>query len=286
MKSEAGQHFVKAWQFQGLLLESYHYARGPSNTLPPHSHEQYQFTLSLTHTGEYYYRGANHPHPVGSVSVIHPGEVHQTRPPAIRLAPRRFRVMYVPIATLRQAAAEVAGRDVGLPFFAEPTMLDRKLTAGFLSLHQALEGTASQLESESRLLLMLTRLIVGYAADHPPLSVLRVVRTAVRRVQEYLQENYAQNVSLAELARIADLSAFHLTRVFVKEVGLTPHAYQTQVRIARAKTLLTRGLSPAQVAVATGFYDQSHFGGHFKRLVGVTPGKYAGERKNLLYKDI
>lgn len=101
-----------------------------------------------------------------------------------------------------------------------------------------------------------------------------MARTAVRRVREYLQENYAQNVSLADLASFADLSAFHLNRVFAKEVGLTPYAYQTQVRIARAKSLLTSGLPPVQVAIATGFYDQSHLGKHFKRLVGVTPGSY------------
>lgn len=115
MKSEAGQHFIKVWQFQGLLLESYHYAPGPAATLPPHSHEEYQFTLSLTHTGEYYYRGASYPHPVGSLSAIAPGEVHQTRPPAIRLAPRQFRVIYVSTETMRQVAAELLERTPTTP---------------------------------------------------------------------------------------------------------------------------------------------------------------------------
>lgn len=284
MNLKAEQHFIKAWQFQGLLLESYHYAPGPADALPPHSHEEYQFTLSLTHTGEYYYRGASHPHPVGSLSAIAPGEVHQTCPPAVRLAPRQFRVMYVPNSTLQQVAAEVAGRDIGLPFFAQPTILDKELTARFLSLHQTLEGAASQLESESRLLLTLAQLINCYAQERPQLSALKVERAAVWRIREYLQENYDQNISIKELACLVDLSAFHLIRVFTKEVGLTPHAYQTQVRIARAKTLLVDGLPPAQVAVETGFYDQSHFGGHFKRLVGITPGRYA-RSNNFLYKD-
>ena len=98
MNSEAFQHSVKAWQFPGLLLESYHYAPGPSEALPRHSHEEYQFTLSLTHTGGYYYRGASHLHPVGSLSVIYPDEVHQTCPPAVRLDSRRFWVIYIPVA--------------------------------------------------------------------------------------------------------------------------------------------------------------------------------------------
>lgn len=269
-----GQHSVKAWQFQGVLLESYHYVPGPSDTLLPHLHEEYQFTLSLTHTGEYYYRGASHPHPVGSLSIIHPGEVHSTCPPAVRQAPRQFRVMYVPCATLKQAAAEVAGREISLPFFSMPTISDRNLAAQFLSLHQTLEGNTSQLESESQLLLALIQLIVSYGADYTPPSAFGVTRTVIWRIREYLQDNYSQNVSLAELASLADLSPFHLIRIFTKEVGLTPHAYQTQVRIGRAKSLLAKGLPPVQVALALGFYDQSHFGKYFKRLVGVTPRKY------------
>lgn len=282
MKSEAGQHSVKAWQFQGVLLELYRRAPGSSEALPRHLHEEYQLTLSLTHTGRYYYRGANHLVPVGSLSVLHPGEIHQTRPLAVRLTPSRFRMMYVPYNTLRQAAAEVARRDIGLPFFAEPTILDPNLFVQFLSLHQTLEGAASQLELESRLLLAFTQVIADYAQDYLPPSTIGVERATVRLVREYLQENYTQNVSLAELARLAELSAFHLIRVFTKEVGLTPHAYQTLARIARAKSLLTSNMPSGQVAIAVGFYDQSHFGEHFKRLVGVPPEKYAGDRKNLL----
>ena len=55
---------------------------------------------------------------------------------------------------------------------------------------------------------------------------------------------------------------------------MPPHLYLTQVRIERAKTLLTEGLPPAHVAAETGFVDQSHFTKRFKRIVGVTPGQY------------
>lgn len=48
MKSEAGQHSVKAWQFQGVLLELYRRAPGSSEALPRHLHEEYQLTLNLT----------------------------------------------------------------------------------------------------------------------------------------------------------------------------------------------------------------------------------------------
>jgi AraC-like DNA-binding protein len=57
-------------------------------------------------------------------------------------------------------------------------------------------------------------------------------------------------------------------------VGITLREYQLQVRIDRAKSLLTRGMTVRQVAAETGFVDQSHLTRYFKRLVQTTPGSY------------
>jgi AraC-like DNA-binding protein len=57
-------------------------------------------------------------------------------------------------------------------------------------------------------------------------------------------------------------------------VGLPPHAYQTKLRLARAKTLLAQGYDVGYVSSETGFFDQSHFSQQFKRCYLVTPGSY------------
>jgi transcriptional regulator GlxA family with amidase domain len=64
--------------------------------------------------------------------------------------------------------------------------------------------------------------------------------------------------------------------MFHREVGLPPHAYQIQVRVARARALIATGVPLAEVASMTGFADQSHLTRLFKRIVGVPPGQYAG----------
>ncbi len=84
-------------------------------------------------------------------------------------------------------------------------------------------------------------------------------------------------MTLQALARFAGLSAFHLCRVFREAVGMAPHAYQTQVRVRRAKALLRAGLPITQAAVEAGFYDQAHLTRHFKRIVGLTPGRYVAD---------
>jgi AraC-like DNA-binding protein len=64
-------------------------------------------------------------------------------------------------------------------------------------------------------------------------------------------------------------------------VGILLHQYQTQIRVERAKMQLAQGVSIQQVAVEVGFVDQSHLTRHFKRFVGITPGKYRlRDRKN------
>jgi AraC-like DNA-binding protein len=62
---------------------------------------------------------------------------------------------------------------------------------------------------------------------------------------------------------------------------MPPHQFQTLVRVSRAKALLREGWSIPQAASQVGFFDQSHFNRHFKRIIGVTPGQYRVSSKNV-----
>jgi AraC-like DNA-binding protein len=73
---------------------------------------------------------------------------------------------------------------------------------------------------------------------------------------------------------VANLSPFYLLRTFRDRIGLPPHGYLNQVRLIRAKKLLSQGCQISQVAHEIGFADQSHLTRQFKRMFGVTPGQY------------
>jgi AraC-like DNA-binding protein len=81
----------------------------------------------------------------------------------------------------------------------------------------------------------------------------------------------------------ADLgtSPFALLRAFRDVYGLPPHAWLTDARVRRARRLLDAGTAPAEAAVTVGFTDQPHLNRHFARIVGVPPGAYQRERKNV-----
>lgn len=96
----------------------------------------------------------------------------------------------------------------------------------------------------------------------------------VRRAREYLDENYAETASLDRLAELVGLDKFHLLRLFAREVGMPPHAYQILVRVERVRFLLSGGSSLADAAADAGFSDQSHMAQHFRRVEGMTPAAF------------
>ena len=264
---------VAAWLHGGVLFESYRYTPGPVEAPPKHSHEEYQFGLSLNTPGQYRYRGGRHPVPVGSFSAIQSGEVHRSRDADFsRIA--TYRMLYVEPDVIRRVAAEVSGQESGESLFPTVAIRDKGLVRTFLELSRTLEQPAFRLERDSLLLSTLGR-FVGRHADTRSTSEPAVKeRRAVRLIREYLQDNYRENVSLDELAQRVDLSPYYLNRVFSGEVGIPPHQYQLQVRINRARIMLAGGTPVVRVAEETGFADQSHFTRHFKRFVGVPPGRY------------
>ena len=89
-----------------------------------------------------------------------------------------------------------------------------------------------------------------------------------------MDDHYADDFSLADLAGRAHLSPYHFLRVFTACTGIPPHLYQQQVRIRQAKGKLLQGASLSETAFETGFGDQSHFSNVFKKMVGITPGEY------------
>jgi AraC-like DNA-binding protein len=279
------EHVVQSWTSQDTLLEWHWYPPGPAGELPAHVHDEYQFCLSLDTPGEYRLRRARHAVPVGSLSIIHPGEVHSARDPEDRHAPANYQVLYVTAERLAATVGQVNGGTPRLPTFRSPIILDAPLAARLLRYHSAFEAGSLRLDLDERLLSVLATIIVRHADLQVSSPALGQERSEVRSVREYLDSNYAKDVSLARLADLVNLSPYHLVRTFRDEIGVPPHTYQFSMRISRAKVLLLRGEPLARVATETGFADQSHFTRHFKRYVGTPPGHYVQNRNSNIVQD-
>lgn len=95
----------------------------------------------------------------------------------------------------------------------------------------------------------------------------------LRDVIEYIHTHLSEELTLTDLAEHLSLSVFHFARLFKNSLGLSPHQYVLQNRVERAKRLITVSTRSnlSDIALQVGFYDQTHFGKTFKRVVGVSP---------------
>lgn len=98
---------------------------------------------------------------------------------------------------------------------------------------------------------------------------------SLRRVRDYVENHLKGDVSLGTLARVAGLSSSHFARAFHQAMGVTPHTYVLQRRVARARRMMMESdLSLAEIALAAGFADQSHLARRFRQQTGLTPDRF------------
>jgi AraC family transcriptional regulator len=223
------------------------------------------------------------PPPAGSVSLLPAGS-----PVRVRSGGHKDELhVFLEPGLVEQIAAKVFGLDparltvppidgLDLPNFrAVMGAVDAELNGGGAGGRLASESLANVLAVHLlRHLLAPRRLQRGHARALP--------RGRLRAVLEYIEEHLDAGPTLEQMAAAARLSPYHFARQFKWATGLPPHQYVILRRVERAKQLLQAktGLSLAEVALRAGFSDQSQFGYHFKRLVGVTPGQFRTPARN------
>ena len=244
------------------------------HTFNRHFHDGYAVGVIEQGALGFHYLGKNQVASAGRINLAIPGEAHNGF--AASDGGWRYRMFYLKPELLARAAREATGRSRGLPIFKMGVIKDPHLARSIQYLHKMLEKRkASLLEQESLFLMTMSQLIIRHSEQGVALAGVKAEKKAVSLVKDYIQANLKENISLETLSRIAGLSRFHLLRVFRKETGLPPHAYLTQSRVVRAKKLMARGIPLVDVALDTGFVDQSHLNRQFKKTYGVPPGQYS-----------
>lgn len=263
---------VKLWRLPQHAQVEFIRAVGITQPLPKQFHEEFVIGTVEHGTHEVVYRGTTYTTAPGSLILAQPGETTECGPTIGE--GRTFRAMHLPPSLLQDVATTLANRPAQMPVFPNLVVPATYFVTWFLRIHARLEAPVSRLEHSSLLHNLLAQLILSYATSPPPQPPLGDEQRSIQRVREYLHDHAADNITLDDLAGIANLSSFHLNRVFRHTFGIPPHAYHIQVRLERAKVLLAQGMPINHVALQLGFFDQSHLSYHFKRVFGFTPGLY------------
>ncbi|WP_328494983.1 AraC family transcriptional regulator [Streptomyces sp. NBC_00414] len=273
------QREVSAWRPSVPGVVEVFHAHFTEYAYPMHVHDAW--TLLMVDAGAVRYDLDRHEHgtPDGTVSLLPPYVPHNGSP----VTPYGFRkrVLYLDLSKLDET---YIGPAVDTPELVDPVLRQR-----VEQLHTALAHPGDELEAESRLTLIgerlrhhlrpATRSGPGFGPRSSPGSgPIRDGRDAdhplAHQLRELLDERLLQGVTLQEAAALVHAHPAHLVRAFSGAYGIPPHQYLMSRRVERARRLLLEGRPPGEVAAETGFYDQSHLNRHFKRLVGVAPGRY------------
>ncbi|MCL6477274.1 MAG: AraC family transcriptional regulator [Peptococcaceae bacterium] len=135
-----------------------------------------------------------------------------------------------------------------------------------------LAGNDSPLEKEANILAVLDQIM-----EHEKRmsnTNCRQEKPKVKVIREYLHSHFQEKVTLNQLEQVSGLNKFRIIRLFKEAFHIPPHTYQTLLRINHAKKEIRKQRAITEVALETGFYDQSHFIKVFKGYTGITPDKY------------
>ncbi|TFB32349.1 AraC family transcriptional regulator [Pseudomonas sp. F01002] len=245
-------------------------ARYSTQSFGRHSHDRYAIGVISSGVEKLFYRGSYYMGGAGSVVTITPGEIHDGLPG--HDDGWMYRMLYIDPEWVNRMVFQGRFSDDHIHLFQTALSQAPDFARTFLHQHQIIEKSPSSLERETILLDLVTQLFERSGAPIEPVSTAE--QHAVQKIKRKLEDEFDQHLSLEELAQLVNLDPLYLIRVFKKSVGVSPHSYQIQKRIAQVQKLLRTGSSLAEASFACGFFDQSHMTRAFKKVVGITPGSF------------
>lgn len=263
MKLEAGQFYGKT--AQTLSAESFRFtekAYSHTTDIPAHSHELAHFCFVLS---------GNYAEKIGTRDFDRKPSALVYYPPDVSHAEKHNSNGRHFLVEINNKGLEKI-KDYGVRL-NEPVILGEESSL-WLAARMYKEFTERDSFSGLALESITTELLIATSRQHtkkaenqPPKWLSRVI--------EYLHENFEHSVGLNDLAKIAEVHPTHLARVFRQFESCTAGDYVRKVRIEKARQKMLYSKQPlVEIALETGFSDQSHFTRSFKIITGMTPTEY------------
>jgi AraC-like DNA-binding protein len=255
---------IRAWRPQVPGVAEVLHAHMTSHVYPMHTHEAW--TLLIVDDGMIRYDLHRHEHGAlhQAVTLLPPRVPHNGR--AATSSGFHKRVVYLDLSYLPE---DLIGRAVDQPVLFDPLLRQR-----INQLHLALEDPGDELEAESRLAFVAERLQLHLGAHARAAESVR--SDVAQQLRELIDAGFCEKVTLSQASAAIHAHPAHLVRMFSREFGISPHQYLTGRRVDLARRLLLDGVPPSAAAATVGFFDQSHLNRSFRRLLGTSPGRYAG----------
>ena len=231
-----------------------------------HSHDEFSF--GVVDYGSAKYKNLQHSYQIqaGVTVTINPSEAPSCTPDQGKWS---YRMLFVNTQWVGELQREfLPQQSMDYVPFEQHLLSDTGNYQRFSQLYETLLVETDPLQAEGLLIEYCTQLFTGQTMQTP------TTQTNLSLVQQMIMDQLGSALSLNDFCQLVNMSPYHLIRCFKQNYGQSPHAYQLDQRIKRARTLLKEGMSLSTIANLLGFADQSHFQRNFKKRTALTPKQY------------
>ena len=245
-----------------------------SHRFPKHSHDNLYAVSMMVSGGSSWdgRRGSNSIVEPGNIAVIPAGQMHSGEP--LNGEAASYHMLYIDSDVFMKAAFDILENDTNMPRIQKNISGNRKLLQLFSAVFHNVASGEDPLEADSYFSAFTAKLISEMCSEKIIEAGNAPGNLQLERAAECLASDLDQKISLDDAADAAGLSKYYLLRSFKARYGISPHLFRLQKRIDAARKLIQKGLTLSDVAVLTGFTDQSHLTNQFRKYTGATPGQY------------
>ena len=273
--------YRRAVHVPGLMLGT---ARFSEFRFEPHYHLDWHIGLIADGVQRQRFQGESMLLERGTIQLMPPGEVHDGAAVDDAYTLQTFRLSPV---LLQGLGEEITGRHM-LPSQAAVVLRDRRLADRLIRMHAALqEASSDPLLCEDRVMALFESLFDRLLQPSPLAIAGALSPRQFQRLRDFIDAHLGDKIVLEHLATLLGLDRFRFLKLFKRTAGMTPHAWLLRLRLERAVELILahRHRPIADIAVAVGFFDQSHFTRAFRAAYGVTPARFQNPSANFLQDD-
>lgn len=237
-----------------------------THIFPKHSHENF-YAISLMEDGGSYWCGSQKSSSLvepGNIAVINPGQLHSGEPAQNKQS--TYKMIYIDVSHFIKNGI--------IPQFNNIIAKSPNLSDHFKNLYKLITSGSEQLEKEIYLTSFTELMIKNHSFPNRSSEKAGCEKEAITMAADFLSEQLERKITLDELSKLSGFSSYHFLRIFKKDMGVSPHTFRTQKRIEKTKELILRGFPLSEVALLTGFTDQSHLTNTFRNYTGATPGQF------------
>lgn len=252
-----------------LKVEAYHF-QGIMQKFPNHFHEYY--VIGFIEKGQRFLSSQKKEYTIapGDLLIFNPRDNHTCE--QVDGKSLDYRCINIQPEIMSKAVLEITGQEY-LPYFTSQVVFHSELVSILRELHQMLMEEEKEFRKEELFFFLLEQLIEEYT-EQTVTAENREQSAETKAICEFMEKHYMETITLADLGNLTGRSKYYLLRSFTKQKGISPYSYLETIRIDKAKKMLEQGMLPIDVALQTGFTDQSHFSNFFKKFIGLTPKQY------------